>query len=106
MVISKDSQVQSKQLEARSLALVADLVAETSEAPALVPIDSSTITAAQVVIDVKESVEKCHKVQIVNRATGQSVALLAAPSISGSEISVSLDATALSDVCIEVIYKA
>lgn len=106
MVISKDSQVQSKQLEAKSLALNANLVAGSSEAPAIISIDNSTIAATDIVIDVKEDVIKCHKLQVINRATGEAAALSGAPSISGQEISVTLDATGLSDVCIELIYKA
>jgi hypothetical protein len=104
--ISKDSQVEAKQLEQKSLALTANLVAATSEAPALLSIDNSTIAATVLTIDLKQAVSKCHKVQVTNRASGQAEALAAAPSVSGSEISVTLDATGLSDVCVEVIYKA
>jgi hypothetical protein len=103
--ISKDSQVEAKQLEQKSLSLTANLVAASSEAPALLSIDNSTIAATVVEIDVKQAVSKCHKLQVVNRATGQQEALSAAPSVSGSVISATLDATGLSDVCIEIVYK-
>lgn len=106
MVISKDSQVQSKQLEAKRLDLQANLVAGSSEAPAIISIDNSTIAATELVIDVKEDVIKCHKLQVINRATGEAAPLDAAPSVSGQEITVTLDATGLSDVCIELVYKA
>lgn len=106
MPISKDPQVESKQLEVKQLVLKADLVNESSKSPALLSIDASTIAATVVEIDVKEPVADCHKVQIVDRSTGQSVALAAAPSVSDSVVSVTLDATGLTDVCIEVLYKA
>lgn len=106
MAISKDPQVESKQLEIKQLVLKADLVNESSLSPSLLSIDASTIGATVVEIDVKEPVIDCHKVQIVDRTSGQSVALSGAPSISNSVISVTLDATGLSDVCIEVIFKA
>lgn len=115
MAISKDPQVESKQLEIKQLVLKADLVNESSLSPSLLSIDASTIGATVVEIDVKEPVSDCHKVQIVDRTSGQSVALSGAPSISNtvvdgkivsSSISVTLDATGLEDVCIEVIFKS
>ena len=103
--ISKDSQVEEKQLKQKSLSLTANLVAASSEAPALLSIDNSTIAATVLEVDVKQAVAKCHKLQVINRATGEAAALSGAPSVSGSVISATLDATGLSDVCVEVIYK-
>jgi hypothetical protein len=105
MIMSKDSQVASLQLDVRSLAIKADLVAGESEAPALVSIDNSTIAATVIEIDVKEDVKACQKLQVIDRASGEAAPISAAPSISGSVISVTLDATGLADVCIEVLYK-
>jgi len=101
---SKDSQVLDRQLEQKSLSLQADLVAQRSEAVAIVSI-SGALASTVVSIDVKEPVKSCQKVQIINRATGASAALSAPPSVSGNSISVTLDATGLSDVCIEVDYR-
>ena len=101
---SKDSQVLDRQLEQKTLLLKADLVAQTSEAAALVSM-SGLIAARTISIDVKEAVTSCQKVQIVNRATGSNAGLAGAPSVVGSVISVTLDATGLSDVCICVDYR-
>jgi len=105
MSYAKDPKVQDLQLEQKELLLSANLVAASSEAPSLLSIDNSTITATVIEIDVKESVSSVQKVQIVNKATGQHVAIAAAPSISGSVISVTCNATGLSNVCIEASFR-
>lgn len=102
--ISKDSKVQDLQIEQKSLQLKANLVAQTSESASIVSM-SGALATRTVSIDVKEPVASCQKVQIINRASGQSVAISAAPSVSGNSISVTLDATGLSDVCICVDYR-
>jgi len=110
---SKDSQVLDRQLEQKTLLLKADLVAQTSEAASIVSM-SGLIGARTIVIDVKEPISSCQKVQIINRASGQPEPLSAAPVITNtvvdgkvisSAISVTLDATGLSDVCICVDYR-
>jgi hypothetical protein len=101
---SKDPQVFDRQLEQKSLLLKADLVAQTSEAASIVSM-SGLIAARTISIDVKEAVKSVEKVQVVNRATGSNAGISAAPSISGNVISVTLDATGLSDVCIVVDYR-
>jgi hypothetical protein len=101
---SKDPQVFDRQLEQKSLLLKADLVAQTSEASSIVSI-SGLIAARTISIDVKEEVKSVQKVQVVNRANGSNAGISAAPSVSGSVISVTLDATGLSDVCIVVDYR-
>lgn len=105
MSYAKDPKVQDLQLEQKELLLSANLVTASSEAPSLVSIDNSTITATVIEIDVKESVNSVQKVQIVNRATGQHVAIAAAPSVSGSVISVTCNGTGLSNICIEVSFR-
>jgi hypothetical protein len=102
--ISKDSKVQDLQIEQKSLQLKADLVAQTSESASLVSI-SGAVGTTTVSIDVKEPVTSCEKVQIINRSSGQSEPLSAAPSVSGNSISVTLDASGLDDVCICVDYR-
>jgi hypothetical protein len=101
---SKDEQVLSRQLRQKNLQLKANLVAQTSEAPAIISL-SGALATRTITIDVKEPVESCQQVQIVDRATGQSVAISAAPVISGNTIAVTLDATGLSDVCISADYR-
>ena len=105
MSMSKDPKVQDLQLEQSDLLLSANLVAGTSEAPSLVSINNSTIASTVISIDVKEPIASVQKVQIVNRATGQHVAIAAAPVISGSSVSVTCNGTGLTSVCIEVSYR-
>lgn len=105
MSYAKDPKVQDLILEQKSLHIKADLVAGSSEAVSLVSIDNSTIAATVIEIDVKEDVSSCEKLEVIDRSTGQAVSLDAAPSVSNSVISVTLDATALSDVCISVHFR-
>ena len=105
MSLSKDPKVQDLQLEQSQLLLSANLVAATSEAPSLVSINNATIASTVITIDIKEPVASVQKVQVVNRATGQHVAIAAAPVVSGSTISVTCNGTGLSSVCIEVSYR-
>ena len=105
MSMSKDPKVQDLQLEQSDLLLSANLVAASSEAPSIVSINNSTIASTVVSIDVKEPISSVQKVQIVNRATGQHVAIAAAPVVSGSSVSVTCNGTGLTSVCIEVSYR-
>lgn len=101
---AKDSQVLARQLESQHFIAVCDLVNETSDAPALIAIDSSTIGATEVVVDIKEDVEKVFKAQVIDRQTGV-VSALTSVAVSGSEITIVLDATGLTDVALELCYK-
>jgi len=105
MSLSKDPKVQDLQLEQSQLLLSANLVAATSEAASLVSIDNDTIASTVISIDIKEPIASVQKVQIVNRATGQHVAIAAAPVISGNTVSVTCNGTGLTSVCIEVSYR-
>ena len=105
MSYAKDSKVLDLLLEQTELLLSANLVAPSSEAPSIVSINNSTIASTVISIDVKEPVSSVQKVQIVNRATGQHVAIAAAPSVSGSTISVTCNGTGLTSVCIEVSFR-
>lgn len=127
MSMSKDPKVQDLQLEQNGLLLSANLVAGTSEAASLVSINNSTLTAAVVSINVKEPIQSVQKVQIVNKATGQHVAIAAAPVIThtlengstkvstayvpadgkivSSAVSVTCNGSTLADACIELSYR-
>jgi hypothetical protein len=105
MSMSKDPKVQDLRIEQNDLLLSANLVAGTSEAASLVSINNSTLTATVISIDVKEPVESVQKVQIVNKATGQHVAIAAAPVVSGNSVSVTCNGTGLTNVCIELSYR-
>jgi hypothetical protein len=102
---SKDSLILGRQLEAQELVVNADLVAATSDLPGKVSIDNSTLTATVITADLGEDVAKCFLAEVRNRATGAVVAIAAAPSVSGSEISVTCNGTALADVAIVMKYK-
>jgi hypothetical protein len=105
MSLAKDPKVQDLQLEQSQLLLSANLVAGTSESAALVSIDNATIASTVIVVNVKEPIVSVQKVQIVNRATGQHVAIAAAPVVSGNTVSVTCNGTGLTSVCIEVNYR-
>lgn len=105
MSLSKDPKVQDLQLEQNQLLLQANLVAATSESASLVSINNSTIASTVIVVDVKEPIVSVQKVQVVNRATGQHVAIAAAPVVSGNTVSVTCNGTGLTSVCIEVSYR-
>lgn len=102
--LSKDSQVQARQLAAQSIIAVCDVVNAKSDLPALVVIDSSTIADSTIEIDLKEQVEKVFLAKVTNKATGANVALEAV-TISGSKVTVQVDGTALTSAALEVIYQ-
>jgi len=105
MSLAKDPKVQDLQLEQNQLLLSANLVAGTSESASLVSIDNATIASTVIVVNVKEPIVSVQKVQVVNRATGQHVAIAAAPVVSGNTVSVTCNGTGLTSVCIEVSYR-
>jgi hypothetical protein len=104
-LLSKDPKIQDLQLEQRDLLLVANLVTPSAEDAGIVSI-TGLIAARVIAIDVKDTVKSVQKVRVINRATGVSIALAALPSVSGSVISVTVDGTGASSVCIEASYKA
>lgn len=104
-LLSKDSKIQDLQLEQRELLLIADLVTPSAQDSSIVSI-SGALSARVISIDIKEPVKSVQKVRVINRATGASIALAGAPSISGNSISVTVDGTGASSVCLEVSFKS
>lgn len=103
---SKDSEVLGRQLDAQSVCVVANLVAASSDLPVNVAINNTSIAATVITLDVKEPVKKCFKVEVTNRATGAVVALAAAPSLAvANKISVTVDGTAQTNLCVQFIYS-
>jgi len=103
---AKAAPVLGRQLEAQEVNAVCDLVAATSDAPSIVSIDNSTIASTVITLDIQESIEKAFSVQVIDRTSGQSVALAAAPSLAvDKKISVTVDGTGLSSVCVCAKYK-
>ena len=105
MSLAKDPKVQDLQLEQNQLLLSANLVAGTAESASLVSINNSVIASTVIVVDVKEPIVSVQKVQVVDKATGQHVAIAAAPVVSGNTVSVTCNGTGLTSVCIEVSYR-
>ncbi len=104
-VLSKDSKIQEMQNEQKQLLLVVAPVAGTASDASIVAI-SGALSARAVAIDLKEPVLSVQKLQIVNRATGQSVALASAPVISGNTVTATFDGTGITSACIELSFKA
>ena len=103
---AKDSLVLGRQLECQEVSAVCNLVAATSDAPAIIAIDNSTIADTVITLSVNEPVEKCFFAEVRNRATGAIVALEAVPSLAvAQKISVQVDGTGLTSVCVTFKYK-
>lgn len=110
---AKSSPVLSRQLEAQEIVAECNLTASdspslkaaSSDAPSIVSI-SGALTARVITLDVGEEISKCFFAEVRNRATGAVVATAAAPDISTSKkISVTVDGTGLSSVCVKFCYK-
>lgn len=101
---AKDALVQSRQLEAQQISVTANVVAGTVDSQ-IVSINNSTLAASVITLDVKEPILKCLEAVVRNRATGAIVPLAAAPSIAvANKISVTVDGTARTDVCVTIKY--
>jgi len=104
---AKNSEIHARQLDAQSVILTADL--ETGDGstnlPSNVSVDNSTIETTLVTLNVGEVVSKCFKATVRNRDTGANTVIAAAPDLSvANHISITLDATGLTDVVIEIVY--
>jgi len=103
---AKDSLVYSRQLECQEVDAVCDLTTALSDAPGIIAIDNSTLTATVITLTVSEVVEKCFFAEVRNRATGAVVAIAAAPSLAvAQKISVTCNGTGLTSVCVTFKYK-
>lgn len=102
---SKDSNLDSRQLEAQSVISQCNLTTALSDLPGNIAIDNSTLTATVITLSVNEPLKKCFGVKVFNRASGAVVALAAAPSVAvAQKISVTVNGTGLTDVHVEFIY--
>jgi hypothetical protein len=103
---AKNSLVLGRQLECQEVVANCDLVNALSDAPGMVAIDNSTLTATVVTLTVGEVVSKCILAEVRNRTTGAVVAIAAAPSLAvAQKISVTCNGTGLTDVCVVWKYK-
>jgi len=103
---SKDELIFGRQLAAQSVHVGADLVAGTSDLPGRVVIDNSTIGATTVTVDIKADVKKCFKAVVTDKTTGLPVEIAGPADISvAQKITVTLDATGITDCDVEVVYE-
>lgn len=102
---AKDSLVLGQQLKVQTVCCSANLVAATSDAPGIVAIDNSTLTATVITLSVGEPLSAASLCEVRNRATGAVVAIAAAPSLAvAQKISVTCNGTGLSDVVVIFRY--
>lgn len=102
---AKSSPVLSRQLEAQEIVAECNLVTSLSDAPSIISI-SGALASRTITLDVNEEISKCFFAEVRNRATGAVVALSAAPDLStAKKISVTVDGTGLSSVCVKFCYK-
>lgn len=104
---SKDSAILARQLEAQEIVITADLETGTgtSNLPSNVTIDNTVLAATVVTLDVGEVVSKCFYAVVRTRSTGANTVIAAAPSLAvANKISITLDATGLTDVVITIVY--
>lgn len=102
---SKDSEVLARQLEEQRIVSVCNLVTAKTDLPVNILIVNTTLAATVITLDVKEPVKKCFVAHVTNRATGAVIPLAAAPSLAvANKISITVDGTAQTDVCVELIY--
>lgn len=102
---AKSSPVLSRQLEAQQIVAECNLVTSLSDSPSIIEI-SGALAARKITLSVGESISKCFSAQVINRATGQLIALAAAPDTSvAQKISVTVDGTGVSSACVVFCYK-
>lgn len=105
---AKSSSILARQLDAQEVVFTADLAtgAGNSSLPSNVSIDNSTIAATVVTLNLNEPVLKCFSAFVRARATGANTVIAAAPSLAvANKISITLDATGLTDVVITFNYS-
>ena len=118
---AKDSQVQTRQLEAQTIRFNVNAVAGSSDLPTVVTIDNTTIATTLITLAVLEPLTKCYFAEVRNRVTGAIVPLLAAPVLTNSTIvtppgptpsatypeaiQVSVNGTGLTDLHVCIVFK-
>lgn len=103
---AKDSLVLGRQLECQEVNAVCDLTTALSDAPSMIAIDNSTLTATVITLSVGEALDKCFFAEVRNRATGAIVAIAAAPSLAvAQKISITCNGTGITSACVTFKYK-
>jgi hypothetical protein len=118
---AKDSQVQSRQLEAQTIEFNCNLVAGSSDLPTVVTVDNSTLATTLITLAVLEPLTKCYFAEVRNRITGAVVPLLAAPLLTNATVvtppgptpsstypeavQLSVNGTALTDCFVRITFK-
>jgi hypothetical protein len=102
--LSKDSKVYDMQLEQKELLLEIKPQDGTASDSSIVSISGSP-AARVIIVDLKEPVKSLQKIQVIDKATGQSLPLSVAPEVSGNTVSVTINGTGVADACISISYK-
>lgn len=110
---SKDPSISARELEAQTVVFNCNLVGATSDLIAAAFVNG-TIGATVITLNVDEPIKRCLYVNVTNRATGAVIVHTAAPAVVNTlaaglspavhTISVTVDGTSQSDVCVELCY--
>ena len=95
---AKNALVLGQQLKVQTVCSTVDLANGLSDAPGIIAIDNSTLTATVITLSVGEPVERASLCEVRNRATGAILAIAAVPSLATAQkISVTVNGTGASD---------
>lgn len=105
---AKDSELHARQLLAQRAVFTGNLSTGVGNTnfPSNVVVNNTVISATVVTLNVNEPVRNCFRATVRNRVTGANVPIAALPDISvANKISITLNATGLTDVVIEFVYS-
>lgn len=106
---AQDTLVRGAQLKVQSLMIKADLEAGTSDEPSVMSVTGGGTAAVSIDVDLAgETVKKVQKAEVYDNQTGAVIAQSAAPTFTGSVITIAdVDASVLdlSDCCVSVHYE-
>lgn len=103
---SKDELIHGRQLDAKSVSTVANLVAGTSDLPGRLEINNTTIAATVVTLDIGEPVRAFFKITAHNRLTGANIPFLSAPTLLlPNKLIVVLNGTGQTSVDFEFVFQ-
>lgn len=101
---SKDSDILGRELDKQEIIVIANLVSGKNDLDTNVDINNTSLAATIISLDVKEPIRTAFIIKVTNRATGAIVPTASAPVVAGQLMSVTLDATGLTDVCIQFYF--
>lgn len=105
---SKNTELYARQLAAQDIIFTADLSdgSGSSSLATNVVINNGTIAATVITLLTNQPVQKCFKANVRSRATGANTVIAGVPDLSvANQISITLDATGLTDVVVNIVYS-